>query len=39
MSDQLPEEARGATVFAVTLEPSGGVSAPTGAMYLKSAAS
>jgi anti-sigma-K factor RskA len=40
MQDQLPEEARGSTlVFAVTLEPSGGVPAPTGAMYLKSAAS
>jgi anti-sigma-K factor RskA len=39
MSDQLSEEARGATVFAVTLEPSSGVTAPTGAMYLKSASS
>jgi anti-sigma-K factor RskA len=39
MSDQLPEEARAATVFAVTLEPASGVTAPTGAMYLKSAAS
>jgi anti-sigma-K factor RskA len=39
LSDQLSEEARGATVFAVTLEPSSGVTAPTGAMYLKSAAS
>lgn len=39
MSDQLPAEARGATTFAVTLEPSNGVPAPTGPMYLKSAAS
>jgi anti-sigma-K factor RskA len=39
MRDQLSEEARGATTFAVTLEPSNGVNAPTGAMYLKSAAS
>ena len=39
MSDQLPTEARGATTFAVTLEPSTGVPAPTGPMYLKSAAS
>ncbi len=39
MRDQLPEEARGATVFAVTLEPSNGVPAPTGPMYLKGAAS
>ncbi len=39
MRDQLPEEARGATVFAVTLEPSNGVPAPTGPMYLKGATS
>lgn len=39
MRDQLPEEARAATVFAVTLEPSNGVPAPTGPMYLKGAAS
>ncbi len=39
MRDQLPEEARSATVFAVTLEPSNGVPAPTGPMYLKGAAS
>lgn len=39
MRDQLPIEARGATVFAVTLEPSNGVPAPTGPMYLKGAAS
>jgi anti-sigma-K factor RskA len=39
MSEQLPEEARGASVFAVTLEPSGGVTAPTGAKYLLGSAS
>jgi anti-sigma-K factor RskA len=39
LRDQMPEEARGATTFAVTLEPSNGVPAPTGAIYLKGAAS
>jgi anti-sigma-K factor RskA len=39
MVEQLPEEARGATIFAVTLEPSNGVPAPTGAKYLLGAAS
>jgi anti-sigma-K factor RskA len=39
MREQLPEEARGANTFAVTLEPSNGVQAPTGPMYLKGAAS
>ena len=39
MREQLPEEARGATIFAVTLEPSNGVSAPTGPKYLLSATS
>jgi anti-sigma factor RsiW len=39
MSEQLTEEARAATVFAVTLEPSGGVPAPTGAKYLLGSAS
>jgi anti-sigma-K factor RskA len=39
MAEHLPEEARGATVFAVTLEPSNGVPAPTGAKYLLGAAS
>ena len=34
-----PEGRRSASVFAVTLEPAGGVSAPTGEMYLKSSAS
>jgi len=39
MNEQLPSEARAATVFAVTLEPSGGVPAPTGAKYLLGSAS
>jgi anti-sigma-K factor RskA len=39
MAEQLPEEARGANIFAVTLEPSGGVPAPTGAKYLLGTAS
>ena len=39
MREQLPEEARAASVFAVTLEPSGGVAAPTGAKYLLGSAS
>lgn len=39
MVEQLPEEARNATIFAVTLEPSNGVPAPTGAKYLLGTAS
>ena len=39
MREQLPVEARAASVFAVTLEPSGGVAAPTGAKYLLGSAS
>jgi len=39
MHDQVPVEARAATVFAVTLEPSPGVTAPTGPKVLLSAAS
>jgi anti-sigma-K factor RskA len=40
LRDQMPEEGRAAAnTFAVTLEPEGGVSAPTGKMYLLSAAS
>ncbi len=39
MREQLPVEARAASVFAVTLEPSGGVPAPTGAKYLLGSAS
>ena len=37
MRAELPFEARNATIFAVTLEPSGGVAAPTGPKYLLSA--
>jgi len=39
MRDQLPPEARDATVFAVTLEPASGVNTPTGEKYLLSPAS
>jgi anti-sigma-K factor RskA len=39
MHEQLPVEARRASVFAVTLEPSGGMPAPTGAKYLLGSAS
>ena len=34
--DQVPEVARAAAIFAITLEPAGGVHAPTGAIYLRS---
>ena len=36
MKDQVPEAARKSAVFAVTLEPTGGVQKPTGAIYLRS---
>jgi anti-sigma-K factor RskA len=36
MHDRVPEEGRNASIFAVTLEPQGGVSAPTGDKYLLS---
>ena len=36
MKDQVPAEALDSAVFAITLEPAGGVSAPTGAIYLRS---
>lgn len=39
MHETIPPEGRNASVFAVTLEPAAGVSAPTGEMYLKSSAS
>jgi anti-sigma-K factor RskA len=39
MRDEVPAEGRNATVFAVTLEPSKGVPAPTGPKYLLSATS
>jgi anti-sigma-K factor RskA len=37
MTDQVPESARHSAVFAVTLEPAGGVPSPTGSIYLRSA--
>ncbi|HJR07636.1 MAG TPA: anti-sigma factor [Pyrinomonadaceae bacterium] len=39
MHDIVPPEGRHAAIYAVTLEPAGGVAAPTGEMYLKSSAS
>jgi anti-sigma-K factor RskA len=36
MKDQVPQAALNSAVFAVTLEPAGGASAPTGAIYLRS---
>jgi anti-sigma-K factor RskA len=36
LRDQVPAEGRSASVFAVTLEPQGGTSAPTGDKYLLS---
>ncbi|MCA1632454.1 MAG: anti-sigma factor [Acidobacteria bacterium] len=39
MRDQAPDEARKASVFVVTLEPAGGVKAPTGDKYLLGSAS
>lgn len=36
LHDQIPPPGRHAQIFAVTLEPQAGVSAPTGQMYLKS---
>lgn len=39
MKDQVPVEARNANLFAVTLEPQQGVTAPTGDKYLLSLAS
>ena len=36
IQDQVPEAARKQAVFAITLEPAGGRSAPTGAIYLRS---
>jgi anti-sigma-K factor RskA len=35
MKDQVPEAARKSAVFAITLEPTGGVAVPTGAIYLR----
>lgn len=36
LTDDLPREAMGSAVFAITLEPAGGVQSPTGKMYLTS---
>lgn len=36
MKDQMPETALDSAVFAITLEPEGGVEAPTGPIYLRS---
>jgi anti-sigma-K factor RskA len=36
MKDEIPEAARHSAVFAVTLEPTGGVRSPTGSIYLRS---
>ena len=36
MKDEVPEAARHSAVFAITLEPTGGVRSPTGAIYLRS---
>jgi anti-sigma-K factor RskA len=36
MEDQIPDDARNAAVFAITLEPKAGVQAPTGSIYLVS---
>ena len=35
--DEIPAVARQSAVFAVTLEPKGGVQVPTGSIYLVSA--
>jgi len=36
LNDQVPKQALDSAVFAITLEPAGGVNAPTGAIYLSS---
>jgi anti-sigma-K factor RskA len=36
LEDQIPNEALDTAVFAITLEPEGGMPSPTGAMYLSS---
>lgn len=35
VEDQVPEAARQSAIFAITLEPAGGVRTPTGAIYLR----
>ena len=37
LEDEIPTVARNAAVFAITLEPEGGVQVPTGSIYLVSA--
>jgi hypothetical protein len=36
LEDQIPDVARDAAVFAITLEPKSGVQVPTGSIYLVS---
>lgn len=36
LTDQMPNEAMDSAVFAITLEPTGGLPAPTGEIYLRS---
>ncbi|HLM24722.1 MAG TPA: anti-sigma factor [Pyrinomonadaceae bacterium] len=36
LKDQMPREAMDSAIFAITVEPEGGVSAPTGPIYLRS---
>jgi anti-sigma-K factor RskA len=36
LKDEVPEAARHSAIFAVTLEPTGGVRSPTGSIYLRS---
>jgi anti-sigma-K factor RskA len=38
IKEQMPREALNSPVFAVTVEPAGGVAAPTGPIYLSSSA-
>ena len=38
LKDEMPQAALNSTVFAITMEPAGGVPAPTGAIYLRSSA-
>jgi anti-sigma-K factor RskA len=38
LKEQMPREALDSVVFAVTVEPAGGVNAPTGPIYLRSSA-
>jgi anti-sigma-K factor RskA len=35
LTDQIPEAARKSAIFAITLEPAGGMRSPTGAIYLR----